>query len=83
LQGLQDRFDYPAGIVQNIVVPEPDHSPTLAFEPSCSVRVQRIVRVLIAIDFDHQRVLGTGEVDDEVSNRMLSPKSVSRQASMA
>jgi hypothetical protein len=39
--------------------------------------------VLTTIDFDRQLVLGAGEVDNEVAQRMLSAKSVSRQSPMA
>jgi hypothetical protein len=36
--------------------------------------------MLTTIDFDCQLVLGTGEVDDEIAHRMLSPEFVSHQA---
>jgi hypothetical protein len=55
----------------------------LVFERRGSVRVGWIVGMLTAIEFDHYPVFGTGEVDDEVSNRMLSAKSVSKQAPIA
>jgi hypothetical protein len=39
--------------------------------------------MLTTIDFDCQLVLGTGEVDDEIAQRMLSPKLVFHQAPIA
>jgi hypothetical protein len=35
------------------VIPKPDHSPAVLFEPTRSVRVCGTVRMLTAIDFDH------------------------------
>jgi hypothetical protein len=39
--------------------------------------------MLTAIHFDHQLVFGTGEVYDEIAQRMLSPEFVFHQASIA
>jgi hypothetical protein len=80
---LQNGLDHAIGIVENIVVPKPEHFPVLTFEPSCSVCVRCVVAVLTTIDFDRQLVLGAGEVDDETAQRMLPPKFVSRQSPMA
>src|SRR5262249_800684 len=46
-------------------------------------RFSRIARMLTAVDFDHQSVLGAGEIDNEVADRVLSPELVSRQSSIA
>ena len=80
LKNAQNSLDDPIGIAKNVVVPKPEHSPTLAFEPSRSGCVRYVLGMLTTIDFDHQLVLGTGEVDDEIANRMLSPEFVSHEA---
>jgi hypothetical protein len=79
----QNGLDHAIGIVENIVVPKPEHFPALTFEPSCSACVRCVVAVLTTIGFDRQLVLGAGEVDDETAQRMLPPKFVSRQSPMA
>jgi hypothetical protein len=79
----QDSLDHAIGIAENIVVPEPEHFPALTLEPNRSACVRCVVGVLTTIDFDRQLVLGAGEVDNEVAQRMLSAKSVSRQSPMA
>jgi len=76
LQYPQNRLDHATGIGKDIVVSKPDNSPTSAFEPSRSTLVRSIVRVLTAVDFDHQSVFGARKVDNEISDRMLSTKSV-------
>jgi hypothetical protein len=52
-QNAQDYFDTPGGIAENIVVPKADHPPAVAFQPSCSLRVYGIGRVLPAVQLDH------------------------------
>jgi hypothetical protein len=75
-QSLHNGFDDGAGIAQDIVVPESDHPPPLAFQPRCSSRIGRTVRMLTPIDFDHQPVLGAGEIDDVGADRLLPTKTV-------
>jgi hypothetical protein len=72
----QNSLDHAIGIAENIVVPKPEHSPTLDLEPSRPGCVCCVLGMLTTIDFDYQLVLGTGEVDDEIAHRMLSPEFV-------
>jgi hypothetical protein len=76
LQCPQNRLDHATGIGRDIVVPKPENSPTSAFEPSRSPGIRGAVRVLAAVDFDHQSVFGARKVDNEISDRMLSTKFV-------
>ncbi len=39
--------------------------------------------MLTAIDFDRQPILGAGEIDNEIADRMLSPELVPQQAAIA
>jgi hypothetical protein len=79
----QDSLDHSIGIAENIVVPEAEYFPVLALKLSRSACVRCVVGMLTTIDFDHQLVLGTGEVDDEIAQRMLRPKLVFHRAPIA
>ena len=59
-------------IGQNLVVPEADHSPALAFEPDSAFEVLWIVRVLPAIELDDYLSFDAGEIGDVPSDRMLA-----------
>jgi hypothetical protein len=48
----------------------------LAFQPSRSTRVCRIVRMLTTIQLDRHPVLGACEVDDILANGILSAEFV-------
>jgi len=74
LSGLKDQqnsLDNSAGIVEDLVVPKADYFPALAVQPSRSPRIGRPVGVLATIQFDHDLVLGAGEVGDVLAYRML------------
>jgi hypothetical protein len=83
IEGAQDSLDHAIGIGENVVVPEPEEFPSVALEASRSALVCRTVRVLTAIDFDHQLVLGAGEVDYEVADRVLPAEFVTRQPAIS
>jgi hypothetical protein len=83
LEGPQNCLDHPIGVGKNVVVPEAQHFPILVFEPSRSARVCPALRMLAAIDFDHQPVFGAREVDDVVPNWMLSAEFLAYQPSTA
>jgi hypothetical protein len=83
LKNVQNCFDNPSSVAQSLVVPKPDYLPAPAFEPGSSLFVYGIVRMLTAIDFDNQSMLGAGEVDNEFADRMLSPELVTRQTPIA
>ena len=80
LQSPENRFDNAFGIRQDIVVPKSDDTPTLFFEDLCSPRVCVAVGMLTAISFNDEMMLGAGKIDDEIPDRMLSAKPITRQA---
>jgi hypothetical protein len=82
-QNAQDRFDYSTGIAENIVVPKPDHFPTLALQPSRSASIGRTVCMLTAVGFDDEMVLGAREIDDVTAYWMLVTKFELQQTPIA
>ena len=82
-QNAQDDLDHSVDIGKDIVVPKPDHLPAVPFQPGRSTGIGSAVRMLAAIDFDHQAMSGTGEIGNEAANRMLPPKLVLRRAPIA
>jgi hypothetical protein len=77
LKHQQNGLDHAMGVDENLVASKTDYFPPLPFQPRRSARVRGAVRVLAAIDFDHQCVFGARKVDNEIADRMLSAKLVS------
>ena len=56
------------GVLQDLVVPKPNHADTPSFQPTGTRPISRRVRrVLAAVDFHRQPPLGTQEIDDKGS----------------
>jgi hypothetical protein len=62
-----------SAILQHVVVPEPENSPSLPPEIGVSLLIAT-VGVLSAIRFDDEFCLKAGEIHDVWWDRMLSPK---------
>ncbi len=71
------------GIAKDIVIPEPEHAPSLALQPGCSAFIRMALRVLPAIDLDNQSVGDTGEIRDERTDRMLAAEFMLFQSAIA
>src|SRR5207302_3165131 len=83
LQRPQDCFDNAFGVRQHVVVPKPDDAPTLLVEDLCSVNVCFAIGMLTAISFNDEVMPGAGEIDDEITDRMLPAKPVTGQTPVA
>ena len=83
LQHPEDCFDNAFGVRQHVVVPESNDAPTVFFENLCSTRVGFVVGMLTAISFNDEVMLGAGEIDDEIADRMLPAKPVAGQTAIA
>jgi hypothetical protein len=68
---------------KDFVVPEAQNAPALALEPCGAAAIVVIVGVLTAIGFDNQTMLRTGEIDDEIADRVLSAEAVTAQPAVA
>jgi hypothetical protein len=60
------------GIGQSLIVPKPDHPIPLRLDPIHSIRA--LLGMLTAIDLDDQLRLGTKEIRNIGTDRMLSAK---------
>jgi hypothetical protein len=83
LQNSQNGFDYSACVGKRFIVPKSNYPPTPIFEPSCAARVSQTVGMLTTVDLNDQSMLGTGEVDDVISDRVLSPEFIPHQPPIA
>src|SRR5215470_12287138 len=75
MQSVGDGRADTLGIVQHLVVPEPQHAVPLGFEeprPACFRRGRGIM--LSAIDLDDQSCCVADEIGDEPADRHLSTK---------
>lgn len=72
-----NRFEDPVDLVQNLLVPETQHSIALAFEifrPTLAGPLLLRLTVLGAVKLDHEPRLKGEEVRDVRTNRMLALK---------
>jgi len=58
------------------------NEPAVPFELGGPVFVRRTVRVLTAIDFDHEGVPRASKVDNELADRVLPAKLLPQQAAI-
>jgi hypothetical protein len=75
-----DRFENALGVLQNVIVPESQHSKTFPLEPSRpALIVLGLTRhiVLPAINFDDEARPEADDIDDVVPDRLLAAKFVS------
>ena len=70
-------------IGENVVVPKPDHTPTLLLKPVSASQICRTLVVLTAIGLDDQVIPRAGEIDDIWTDRMLPAELVACQPPIA
>ena len=80
-QCLQNGVNHPIGIGKNLVVPKPDHTPSLAFQPKGSTAVALAVGMLPAVHFDDQTMGDTGEIKNDRAQWVLTPEFVALKTS--
>ena len=71
-EGFCDPQNRAIGVAQNIIVPEADDHVTVCFDQPRPRDVSLAIRVLPAIDFDHQFGAAAGKISDEATNRELA-----------
>ena len=72
-----NSLDHAVRILQNVVIPEPQHTKSLRCEPACTLCIcSDPVSVLAAVDFNHQPSFIAEKVDDKSSDRSLAPEAV-------
>ena len=70
-----DRFQHPVEIVENIVVPEPQHAVAVSRQLGTALFIfHHPLCVLSAVELDHKFARWAGEVGDAGADRMLTPK---------
>ena len=74
LQFFEDCQQHTVGILQDVVVPEPDHAVAMRFDHPRSRFVGRTVSMLPAIEFNREPRQTAGELDHVVPNRQLPRK---------
>ena len=71
LQFFKDCQQHAIGVLQDVVVPEPDHAPTVRLDHPRSCFVGKTVSMLPAIKFNREPRQTAGEIDHVVANRQL------------
>ena len=82
-QGFENDIQNAFGIRENVVVPKPDHTPTLLLKPSSPPQVCRTLVVLTTVGLDDQVILCAGEIDDVWTDLMLPTELVAGQPTIA
>jgi hypothetical protein len=67
-------------LLENLVVPEPEHPKVSRFEPRGALAIFLGVEMLASIDFDDQMSLYAGEIDDIGTQGNLASETVSAGA---
>jgi len=83
MQHPQDSLDHALGVREHVIVPETNDAPTLGLQEHCAPLVLYFVRMLPAIRFNDELVLCAREIDDEITDRMLTVKPVASQTAVA
>jgi hypothetical protein len=84
IQLEQNGFEHTLWMLQYVVIPEPDHSPTLSVQMRGPAAIRFVSsNVLPSIKLDDETSLNAGEIREVWPNRMLSSKAVPRQAPVA
>ena|SRR5690349_20705414 len=78
-QGFENDIQNAFGIGENIVVPKPDHTPTVLLQPRGASQIRGALVVLTAIGLDDQVILRASEIDDVWTDRMLPAELVAGQ----
>ena len=72
-----DAFQNSVRFLENIRIPEPEHSEALRDEPPCAPLVLfDCPGVLASVDLDHQPSLEAGEINDVGTHRNLTTETV-------
>jgi hypothetical protein len=71
-QYAQDRFSHTGCIAQNLIIPEPQHTPTALREPCGPSLIIFAVGMLASVRLDDQPVLDADEVEDEAAFGVLT-----------
>jgi hypothetical protein len=80
IQLEQNGFEYKLWMLQYVVIPESDHSPTLSVQMRGSAAIRfACSNVLPSIKLDDETSLNAGEIREVWPNRMLSSKAVPSQ----
>jgi hypothetical protein len=73
--GEIDQIDGVVGLVEDVVVPEPENEPAVLLEPSVASPVSRRIGVAIAVDLDDEPSLEASKVSDERPDGFLPSES--------
>jgi hypothetical protein len=71
---IYDGLQYARTILQDIGIPESKYTVALGAEPTVTFNIVNGIHMLSAIEFDDQPTIVADEINDETSNRSLSPK---------
>lgn len=82
-QRIKNYHSDALGIGQNVVVPEPQHTPPLPLEPFGPRGVGFVVRMLTAIGFNDEPMLQAHEIDDVSADGPLAPELVTGHSPVA
>jgi hypothetical protein len=78
---LCDFLQHAVKILQNIVIPKPQHTVTLLRQFIAALLIfGYLLGVLSAIEFDHQLACRTGKIGDATTDRVLATKFPRRKA---
>ena len=81
-KGARNRLQTNFGLLQDIIVPEPQHLEATALqEPGPCLVLCLLVAVLPAVDLDDEPRIEAGEIGDERTNRILPAEFVSVELS--
>jgi hypothetical protein len=83
-QRFNNAFKNSPSLLKHLVIPEPNHPESAARKvPRPFQIVEKIVRMLTAVHFDDQARAKTDEVDNVISNRLLSAEAIVAEMSAA
>lgn len=72
-QHCQSNFlEHPFGILEDFIIPKPQHPKPLRLEPSVPNLVIRTSRVMVSVSFDNDLVLETNKINNVMPKRLLS-----------
>ncbi len=69
--GGQNDFKNAARILQHSIIPEPQHTKPLTFQPSCATLVGLAIRMLASVDFEDETPFERYEINDVRSDWYL------------
>jgi hypothetical protein len=80
---LRDALQHAIAILRHIVVPEPQHAPTLGSQKSIASGVGRAFRMLAAVDLYDQSMRDRSEIRDERTDRDLTAEFDTRESTIS